>query len=368
MKEPVIPNFPLGKKIIICSFVIFALISLVYAIVPDEDADGVPDLEDNCSDSINLTDSSGCDCSQKTGCDENWCCKGGEVCIVYNFRAVCVRDTDNDGVFNIEDKCPGTDPDAKADSSGCSCFQKVCDDDNPCTDDSCGNTTIECVFVNDDSNYCGMNKECKDGVCVKTKGKGASEIGNWSYDEKKGETKIYYKHSAHTIKVNFKEPLKDDILILDSTSSIISHGLNEDKTKLTLVVEGDPDVQGITTIRTMQKPISVTIDDVELPEIKEQFSPKHYFWIYLSSFLIIVILFIGLVLSQRKHEDELLLSIKKGERKLEREVDLEAELQLKMYIITNLRRGYTAQQIRNELLKDGWRKEIVDRAFSSLRR
>jgi len=42
-------------------------------------------------------------------------------------------------------------------------------------------------------------------------------------------------------------------------------------------------------------------------------------------------------------------------------------LQLKTYIITNLRRGYPRQQIAAELKKDGWPEDLVIRAFKSIK-
>lgn len=343
------------KKTILFLFAFLALVSLTCAIIPDDDSDGIPNSEDNCSNSNGTVDSFGCDCDQKnySNCNnKEWCCLDDEFCIEYDFRARCTGDSDNDNVFDIDDKCAGTNPHVTTDGFGCSCSQKACDDGNPCTDDKCDNKSAECVFV--------VNERCKgDGIYPKAW---------WEYNLDKGEIKIYYPHSGHSIDVNFEESLKDDIIILDSTSNVISYGLNENRTKLSLIVEGDPKVQGVTTIKTMQKPTSVSIDKIEIPEREEKLSPVHYIWVYLFTSLIIAILIVVLILSLKKHEDKLLSSIRKGENKLEREVDLEAELQLKMYIITNLKRGYTAQQIRNELLRDGWRKETVDRAFNSLRR
>ncbi len=352
-----------------CLCFLLVLINLVYAIVPDEDRDGIPDLEDNCSGSDGVVDVYGCDCDQKTksGCEGDWCCLE-DVCIEYDFRASCMYDFDGDGVFNVNDKCVNTGANEIVDGSGCSCSQKTCDDDNLCTDDYCNDTKAECFFVSNNDNYCGDEKRCEEGVCVWDDEDGYSEVSYWSYDPEKGEIRIFYSHSAHTIEVNFKEPLKDEIIILDSTSNVISHKLNEDRTKLLLVVEGDPNVRGVTTIRATQKPVSVIIDEVEVVELKEKMGPRNYVWLYLIAILIILVLILGLILSQRRHEDEVMSSIRREEGKIEKEVDLEAELQLKMYIITNLRRGYTEQQIRNELLKDGWRKEMLDRAFSSLRK
>lgn len=380
------------KKIITLFFITLLLTILVYAIVDDSDKDGVPNSQDTaCPDSKrNIVDSSGCACNEKI-------CTDG-VCEEYDFRATCMKDTDSDGVgdlvdncinihnphpqtdtnndgigdacdsdgdgvLNINDKCDETFINKLVDKNGCSCSQKTCNDDNQCTNDKCDDTTAECIFINN-HNYCD-NGQCINGICIEGDYSGTDY---WFYDPETGEIKIFYHLSTRIIEVIFKEPLKEDIIILDSTSEVISYQLTENRTKLILIVEGDPDVKGVTTIKTMQKPTAVTIDNIMIPEREEYLSPKSHIWIYLSMFFVVIILFVIILLSIRKHEDQLLLSIKKGETKIEKEVDLEAELQLKMYIMTNLRRGYTAKQVRDELLRDGWKRETVDRAFTSLRR
>lgn len=356
------------KKIILYLFILLVLTSLVYALVPDDDGDGVPNSEDNCPISTGVVDVFGCDCIQKMdpGCAGDWCCLDEKPCEEYNFRAMCMIDLDNDSVFDVHDRCKDTTPDMFVDSSGCSCSQKVCDDYNLCTDDYCDIEFAKCFFVDNDTNHCGDDQECDQGLCKWDDQQ--SEFSYWLYDPVKGEIMIFYSHSVHTINVVFKRALEEDVIILDSTSEVISYELSEDRKKLTLLVEGDPETRGVTTIRTMQKPISVKIDSAEISELGGKPSPKSYAWVYISAFLILAALILGFMLSQRKHEDELVSSIKKEEHKIEKEISLEGELQLKMYIITNLRRGYTAQQLRNELLKDGWGKELLDKAFNSLRR
>jgi len=193
------------KKTIILLIVCILLSLLVYGGVPDTDLDGVPDADDLCPDSTtDLVDAFGCSCEQKTvpGCTGAWCCAADEVCEEYEFRAVCMKDLDNDGVGDLvdnckeisnpsqedadedgignvcdidddndiipdeSDDCPNTPPNEITDSRGCSCSQKTCNDNNPCTDDSCNQSNAECLFVNNDSNYCGEGKRCQDGVCV----------------------------------------------------------------------------------------------------------------------------------------------------------------------------------------------------------
>ncbi|MBU2100378.1 hypothetical protein KKB11_04050 [Candidatus Micrarchaeota archaeon] len=47
------------------------------------------------------------------------------------------------------------------------CQGKNCNDDNPCTQDSCNSTTGECTYTNlTDGTSCGTNKECKNGECI----------------------------------------------------------------------------------------------------------------------------------------------------------------------------------------------------------
>jgi cell division protein YceG involved in septum cleavage len=46
--------------------------------------------------------------------------------------------------------------------------------------------------------------------------------------------------------------------------------------------------------------------------------------------------------------------------------DLERELELKTYITNSLARGFTKQQLKQGLLKEGWNKRLVDKAFNNL--
>ena len=58
-------------------------------------------------------------------------------------------DTDGDGVMDVYDKCPLTDPGEVVDSDGCSCSQKTCDDENPLTVDKCNLRTASCHHLSD---------------------------------------------------------------------------------------------------------------------------------------------------------------------------------------------------------------------------
>ncbi|MDO8538306.1 MAG: DUF2341 domain-containing protein [archaeon] len=74
-------------------------------------------------------------------------------------------DSDGDGVFDTDDQCPSTPSGEPVDTAGCSCSQKVCDDNNLCTDDSCNESNAQCEFANDNSNSCGSARDCADDSC-----------------------------------------------------------------------------------------------------------------------------------------------------------------------------------------------------------
>ena len=97
------------KKIIKC-LMLFVVISIsvyiAYAGVPDEDKDGIPDPKDKCLDSAShIIDRFGCNCVQKTGCGDEWCCPADKVCGRYKFRAICMEDSDSDGIGDLADNC-----------------------------------------------------------------------------------------------------------------------------------------------------------------------------------------------------------------------------------------------------------------------
>ncbi|MBU4263961.1 MAG: right-handed parallel beta-helix repeat-containing protein [Proteobacteria bacterium] len=103
----------------------------------------------------------------------------------YNDKA----DTDGDSVMNFEDDCPLTGAGMKADSNGCACNQKSCDDGNDSTLDRCSNSTGECYYLIDadrdgvadgkdncpgvfnpdqrDSDKDGIGDQCEIGVITK---------------------------------------------------------------------------------------------------------------------------------------------------------------------------------------------------------
>ncbi|MEM2963759.1 MAG: lamin tail domain-containing protein [Candidatus Anstonellales archaeon] len=66
--------------------------------------------------------------------------------------------TCDDGLFcTVNDKCL---------AGVCSGEERVCDDGNECTDDSCNEEEDKCEYVNDDSNICGFFRDCPENQCI----------------------------------------------------------------------------------------------------------------------------------------------------------------------------------------------------------
>jgi len=68
------------------------------------------------------------DCDDSNPCTTDFC-QGG-VCVLNN-------DDDGDGVANCADLCANTSAGQSVNADGCSCSQLSCDDNDPCTTDSC---------------------------------------------------------------------------------------------------------------------------------------------------------------------------------------------------------------------------------------
>lgn len=178
----------------------------------DPDGDGVPTNADDCpttyagSDTCNGCPNPVCDgcltwpsacpqsgprlctlpddtqCSDYTcqnGCvGNNWCIySGGAVCsAIYGsctcpspsctYSTSCDLDDDNDGVPDANDMCPNTVLGQAVDFSGCSCAQKICDDNKECTTDTC--SAAQCVYTPKTTgticNYLGDGTP-NDGLC-----------------------------------------------------------------------------------------------------------------------------------------------------------------------------------------------------------
>ncbi len=142
------------------------------------DPDSVSDLSDGCT--ITLND---------LPCDDGIMCTDSGLCVGGDCQSGPAKDCD-DGSACTTDAC---DPDSGEcahefvvgpcdDGDNCSkgdaCSGGVClpgpttscDDDNPCTDDSCPPEVGACAFVNnelvcDDNDACTQGDECKDGTC-----------------------------------------------------------------------------------------------------------------------------------------------------------------------------------------------------------
>ncbi len=92
---------------------------------------------------------------------------------------------------------------------------------------------------------------------------------------------------------------------------------------------------------------------------KEEIVEKSYTWIIL---LLVAIVSIGVILIQ------IGLKRNKYEKQLLERRKIEEALELKNYIRNNLSRGYTEQHLRQELLKDGWDKKMVNKAFDTVKK
>src|SRR3989338_527833 len=292
--------------------------SYSYAVEDDADKDGIPDATDKClAGSILPVDNYGCDCSQKRACSgDKWCCPAGAACIDHESSARCAEESDKDNVLDIGDRCLGTKQGFATDEYGCSCEQKECDDNNPCTDDQCSPASVQCTFAVDNTNTCGQNNACQEGVCIY---QGYEEYYYYVYDADQEKLSIYYKHSVHVIDVVFSEPLLEDIIVIDSTSEVVDYQLQDDRKKLTVTVQGKDGTEGQTSIKTKQEPKSVSIDSRQIPKINEKLSPKSPTWLYIISIAMMFGIMLIVVFSLRRHEDVVMGTIKKEEDKIERE-------------------------------------------------
>jgi len=147
--------------------------------LPDSDADGVCDLEDQCPgfDDMEDTDGDGtpdCLTSDPSICVVGALCDDGDPCTYYdiivdsdcNCLGTATRDSDNDGFCDLIDQCPGQDDSIDLNNNGIAdCFEAnclvgdPCDDGDPCTYfDVILNSNCDCVgtpFLDSDN----------DGVC-----------------------------------------------------------------------------------------------------------------------------------------------------------------------------------------------------------
>ncbi len=140
----------------------------------DDDADGVNNCEDQCSDTPadEIVDTRGCSASQRdsdgdgvSDADDRCPDTGEDELVGEDGCALVEIDSDGDGVLDDDDACPDTLSGAAVDSAGCSCDQLDTDNDgvNDCIDqcpaepdvDSDGDGVVDCRdncvdVVNDD--------------------------------------------------------------------------------------------------------------------------------------------------------------------------------------------------------------------------
>ncbi len=87
--------------------------------------------------------------------------------IFNRYSGECTKkDSDNDLIddrFELAE-CLSTSPGSVVDKDGCSCEQKTCNDNNPCTDDSCDINTAKCIF-SANLNSCGEQRTCPSDKC-----------------------------------------------------------------------------------------------------------------------------------------------------------------------------------------------------------
>ncbi|MDP7140760.1 MAG: hypothetical protein QF506_00190 [Candidatus Woesearchaeota archaeon] len=93
------------------------------------------------------------------------------------------------------------------------------------------------------------------------------------------------------------------------------------------------------------------IQDIKvIPPEKPKEIPQKSRLYTITSFLIVVLVIILIVYQLYRKKQK----------------DLERELELKTYITNSLARGFTKQQLKQGLLKEGWNKRLVDKAFNNL--
>ncbi len=121
-------------------------------LLPDSDNDGICDLEDNCPGLDDTADDNGNqipDCLEENNdCTIGILCDDGDPCTYYDLivgpdclcQGTATKDSDNDGVCDVIDQCPGQDDSIDLNNNGVpDCFESdciiasPCDDGDPCT-------------------------------------------------------------------------------------------------------------------------------------------------------------------------------------------------------------------------------------------
>ncbi len=93
-------------------------------------------------------------CSDGNECTDDSCDEPSDQCVYTNDNSnIC-----DDGLYcTVDDYCS---------SGACLGNAKVCDDSNECTDDSCDESIDNCIYVNDDTNICGLWRDCPFDQCI----------------------------------------------------------------------------------------------------------------------------------------------------------------------------------------------------------
>ncbi|HAN30841.1 MAG TPA: hypothetical protein DCQ06_04525, partial [Myxococcales bacterium] len=92
-------------------------------------------------------------CEDNNPCTENGCESNAGGCVATPIDGQC---NDGDGC-TIKDTCKG---------AKCVGISQKCDDGNPCTVDLCDPLSAKCSYSNQiEGSVCGQSKVCKSGVC-----------------------------------------------------------------------------------------------------------------------------------------------------------------------------------------------------------
>ena len=95
-------------------------------------------------------------------------------------------------------------------------------------------------------------------------------------------------------------------------------------------------------------------------------------WIYILipvSFLAAVVLFMVVMKSRISSKQQMQVS-RPPQQQIKQPLQQESQQQsaLQGYINLNLQKGYSEGQLREALLKQGWKKELIDKAFEGLKK
>ncbi len=198
---------------------------------------------------------------------------------------------------------------------------------------------------------CDNDDDCQNGNCV------SNICMAPEYDC--GENSCGFTFSEHTLIFTYQEPVPEDEgnIILEG-GTIVSQEWNEDRTELTVVVDGEEGARGNIEVNASQQPVSILFDEhlaageleKGLGEVREEISlVRKIGWIAIIILIIIAIL-IGAGVAYWR------LTSNKGKEK-------EQLLQLKTYTMDARKKGFNETQIRNQLLDIGWEEGLVDKAL-----